>query len=148
MICYVSPFGAIKFTGYVNIFNCIYLPILNICQTATSDMINYTLNFNRALKTTLATSLQAKSWQSRPTCKHHIYRAEILRMPIPIPWSLLPHCHLLSSYSRSLNQTQQSIKETQLRIAQLPIFPLSFLPDKPTASTEWIIHTFQKTSYC
>lgn len=65
---------------------------------------------------------------------------------MPTLWSPLPQCHLLSCDSGSLNQRQQSIKETELRIARLN--HLSASPSsqtKPTARvSEWIIHTFQK----
>lgn len=46
---YVFPFRATKSTYYINIYNCVYLPILAKQQFLT--MINYTLSFNRALKT-------------------------------------------------------------------------------------------------
>lgn len=93
-----------------------------------------------------ATRFQAKPWQFKPTFKHQIYGAEILtKNASPIPPSLLPYCHLLSYDSGSLNQRQQLIKETWLRIAQ----PLSFLLDQIKHQSYCLDNSYlSKISYC
>lgn len=128
----------------VLIFITVYLPILAKQQFQT--MINYTLTFNAGLKNVFATSFQAKPCRPSQFFKHQIYGAEFLtKRANPNPWSPLPHCHLLSCDSRSLNQRQQSIKETWLRIAQ----PFSILPEatnhlNKSYHNKRINHTIQK----
>lgn len=103
-------------------------------------MINDTLNFNGALTTMLATCLQAKSWQPKPICKQQIYGAEILTKDAnPIPWSPLPHCHLLPEGSESLNQKQM--------VNRVSLARNSTARTKPTTrATERIIHTSENYS--
>lgn len=129
-------------------YNCLFT---NTCQTAISDHDKLPSVLMEHWKLYLPPAFKQNPARTSQFLKHQIYGAEFLtKNASPIPWSPLPHCHLLSCDSRSLDQRQQSIKETWLRIAQ----PFSILPEQThhqswwinkSYHNKWINHTIQKS---